>query len=238
MHYDNFSSNYAAIRQRIISACEAANRAPDSVSVLPVTKFHPQEAALTSAAHGFTAVGENRVQELVEKKAQCAPRLAELNQSLHWELIGHLQSNKARLAAEHADRIQSIDSVKLLLRLNQICEEIERPVLPVLLQINAGDDPAKHGADLSDAAELLEAALSQPRLQVDGLMTIAPLDDHPAVARECFENLRALRDALEREYSAPLPVLSMGMTGDLEQAIAAGSTMLRIGTALFGSREQ
>lgn len=239
MEHHNFCSNCDTIMQRLATACKAAGRSAEAVQVLPVTKFHPAQAVLHAARYGFAAVGENRVAELVQKKDECTAQLAASGgQMPRWELIGHLQSNKARLAVTHADRIQSVDSIKLLQRLNQLCEELERPQLPILLQINAGDDPAKHGADLSDAPSLLDAALSLPRLKVDGLMTIAPLDaEDPAVAQECFDNLRQLRDALEATHATPLPVLSMGMTSDLEQAVRSGSTMVRIGTALFGQRE-
>lgn len=216
-------------------------RSPEEVTILPVTKYHPADAVLTAVRHGFTAVGENRVAELAEKRAACALLLNQEEAQLRWELIGHLQSNKARLAVANADRIQSVDSVKLLQKLDQLCLELGRARLPILLQINAGSDPAKYGADLSDAPELLEAALAMPRLQVDGLMTIAPLFDDPIeaaqAAQECFDNLRNLRDALQTTHSVSLPVLSMGMTADLELAVRAGSTMIRIGTALFGERE-
>lgn len=177
-------------------------------------------------------MGENRVQEGVEKRA-----LAQA--AIHWELIGHLQSNKARLAAQHFDRVQSVDSEKLLNQLDRAAAENAK-VLPVLLQINAGNDPAKFGADLADAPRLLEVALSRPQLRVDGLMTIAPLGTTPAetaeLARRTFVNLRTLRDELAAKFSTPLRELSMGMTGDLEIAVEAGSTLVRVGTALFGAR--
>jgi pyridoxal phosphate enzyme (YggS family) len=154
-------------------------------------------------------------------------------------LIGHLQSNKARLAAGTFDRIQSVDSEKLLTHLDRAAAEAGK-VLPVLLQINAGNDPAKFGADLADAPRLLEYALGRPALRVDGLMTIAPLGASPAEtaahAQRTFSALRELRDVLAGRFSTPLRELSMGMTGDLELAVAAGSTLVRVGTALFGSR--
>lgn len=241
MSYDKFYSNYSNIRSRINAACTACDRDPAEIEMLPVSKFHPKEAVLAAVQAGFRSFGENRVAELVEKKAACATALAADSITLRWELIGHLQSNKARLAAAHADRIQSVDSLKLLQRLSGLCVELERPRLPVLLQINAGNDPAKFGADLSDAPALLDAALALPHIAVEGLMTIAPLCDDPAAAadaaNECFTNLRELRDALQTTHKVSLPVLSMGMTTDLEQAIRAGSTQLRIGTALFGERE-
>ena len=173
------------------------------------------------------------MQEAVEKRAQTTAPVA-------WELIGHLQSNKAKLAAQHFDRVQSVDSEKLAAHLDRAAGELGK-VLPILLQINAGDDPAKFGADLADAPRLLEAALAKKNLRVDGFMTIAPLGTTPAEtaahATRTFTNLRALRDELAPRFGRPLRELSMGMTGDLAAAVAAGSTMVRVGTALYGSRE-
>jgi hypothetical protein len=197
--------------------------------LLPVTKTHPAAAAEYAARYGLAAVGENRVQEAVDKQAQLATKV-------RWELIGHLQSNKSKLAAAHFDRVQSVDSEKLLNQLDRAAGELGK-VLPVLLQINAGNDPAKFGAEPADAARLLEVALARPHLRVDGLMTIAPLLDDPAVARHTFANLRVIRDDLAARFGAPLTELSMGMSGDLDAAIAEGSTMVRVGSALYGSRE-
>ncbi len=226
--YATFHERADALLQRIGELCAAAHRDPAEVTLLPVTKNHPAAAAEYAARHGFSAVSENRVQEAVEKRAQVTAKL-------HWELIGHLQSNKAKLAATHFDRIQSVDSEKLLSALDRSAGELGRK-LPVLLQINAGNDPAKFGVEPSDAAKLLEFALTRPNLQVDGLMTIAPLSDDPAAARRTFANLRSIRDALSVQLGAPLRELSMGMSGDLDAAIAEGSTMVRIGTALYGPR--
>jgi len=168
------------------------------------------------------------VQEGVEKRAL-------VTAPLRWELIGHLQSNKARLAVAHFDRIQSVDSTKLVTVLERAAGETGRKVA-VLLEINAGEDPAKFGAAPAEAPALLELALAQAHLQVDGLMTIAPLSDDPAVARRCFARLRSLRDELAARFGVPLPELSMGMSGDFESAIAEGSTQVRVGTALYGTR--
>jgi pyridoxal phosphate enzyme (YggS family) len=226
--YETFHQRAAALQRRIADTCAAAGRGPGEVILLPVTKTHPPAAAEYVARHGLAAVGENRVQEGVEKRAQ-------VTAPLRWELIGHLQSNKARLAAAHFDRIQSVDSTKLLTVLDRAAGELGRK-LAVLLEINAGADPAKFGAAPADAPALLEFALGLPHLQVDGLMTIAPLSDDPAVARRCFAGLRRLRDELVPRFGVPLRELSMGMSGDFESAIAEGSTQVRVGTALFGNR--
>jgi len=226
--YDEFAARADAVRAQIAGACRAAGRDPREVELMAVTKTQPPAAADYAARYGLRAVGENRVQEAVEKKALASAPVA-------WELIGHLQSNKARLAAQHFDRVQSVDSEKLLGLLDSAAAGLGR-VLQVLLEINAGADPNKFGATPADAPRLLEAALTKKNLRVDGLMTIAPLSDDPAVARRTFVALRALRDQLAQKFSAPLPVLSMGMSGDFAAAIAEGSTLVRIGTALFGAR--
>lgn len=233
--YEEFARRADAIRAAIAAACASAGRDPQSVELLAVTKTHPAAAADYAARYGLRGVGENRVQEAVEKRPQLAPPAA----GLRWELIGHLQSNKARLAAQHFDRIQSVDSEKLLNHLDRAAAELGK-VLPILLQINAGNDPAKFGADLADAPCLLEAALTKTHLRVDGLMTIAPLgatpDETAAHAARTFANLRTLRDDLAGRFGTPLRELSMGMTGDLAAAVTAGSTMVRVGTALYGAR--
>ena len=152
-------------------------------------------------------------------------------------MIGHLQSNKAALAASLFDRIQSVDSIRLLDRLNRAAEEAGL-ALPVLIQVNAGRDPAKHGCELEDAPRIVEHALDCKHLRAEGLMTIAPLTEDPEVAIRTFAALRACRDRLAEALQTPLPELSMGMTGDLRAAIQAGSTQIRVGTALFGARTE
>jgi PLP dependent protein len=233
IEYEEFARRADAIRARITAECSRVGRGPDEVQLMAVTKTHPVAAADYAARYGLVRVGENRVQEGVEKRAQSrAPLL--------WELIGHLQSNKAKLAAHHFDRIQSVDSAKLLTHLDRAAAELGK-TLPVLLQINAGNDPAKFGADLVEAETLLETALTKPALRVEGLMTIAPLGSTPTEtndhAERTFTTLRELRDTLAARFSVSLHELSMGMTGDLEIAVAAGSTLVRVGTALYGARE-
>ena len=228
LSYEEFAARADAVRAEIEAASRAAGRDPREVELLAVTKTHPPAAVDYAARYGLRAVGENRVQEGVEKKAHTAAAVA-------WELIGHLQSNKARLAAQHFERVQSVDSEKLLDLLDRAAAGLGR-VLAVLLEINAGADPAKFGVTPAAAPRLLETALTKKNLRVDGLMTIAPLSDDPAVARRAFATLRGLRDTLAREAGVSLGVLSMGMSGDLAAAIAEGSTQVRIGTALFGTR--
>lgn len=228
LDYKEFCYRADAVRAQIALACAHTGRDPHDVELLAVTKTQPPAAAEYAARYGLRAVGENRVQEAVAKRALTSG-------VVQWELIGHLQSNKARLAAAHFDRVQSVDSEKLLNQLDLAAAELGK-ILPILLQINAGRDPAKFGTELEDAPRLVEAALVKTHLRVDGLMTIAPLSSDPDVARRTFATLRELRDRLAVQTGSPLRELSMGMSGDLVDAIAAGSTQVRVGTALFGSR--
>lgn len=228
LSFEEFRANAEKVADRIRNACAQAGRSPDSVQLLAVTKTHPAFVVGYVERYGLKAVGENRVQEAEAKRAEAEAHV-------RWELIGHLQSNKAKLAVQTFERIQSVDSAKLLGALDKAAAA-QGKVLSVLLQINAGRDPAKSGAEPEEAEALLEAALAFPHLAVDGLMTIAPLSEDPAVARRTFAALREIRDSLATKFSVALPELSMGMTQDLESAIAEGSTIVRVGTALFGRR--
>jgi pyridoxal phosphate enzyme (YggS family) len=158
------------------------------------------------------------------------------DEEIFWELIGPLQSNKVKKAAERFYRIQSVDRIKIVNLLQRHAAEAERS-LRILLQINTGNDPSKSGARLEDASALLERALSQPNLKVDGLMTIAPLSSDLNIARKSFASLRKCREELAESFKVDLPELSMGMSGDMQEAILEGSTIVRVGTALFGKRD-
>lgn len=227
--YQEYEENLRRIQNLIRSAEEKSGRPIGSVALLPVTKNHPVDAARYAFRSGLRSVGENRVQEALSK-------MDEADSELSWELIGPLQSNKAKKVAERFDRVQSVDRPKVAIALQRYASEAGRN-LRALLQINAGADPDKSGASIEDASALLECALGQPNLKIDGLMTIAPLSDDPAVARSCFAALRNCRDRLEASFGVALPELSMGMSGDLEVAIQEGSTMVRVGTALYGKRD-
>ena len=229
--FEAFSENLTAVNRRMLAACEAAGRSITDVTLLPVTKNHPVDAVQYAHRVGLLAVGENRVQEAGGKREGFE------SSAVRWELIGHLQSNKAKDAVAIFDRIQSVDSIKLLNRLNRQAGEIGK-CLPILLQCNSGEDPNKYGFRVDEVESALEVALKSEHLKVDGLMTIAPLDDDIDVAKAAFERLRGLRDDLADRYEIALAELSMGMTGDLEVAIAAGSTQIRVGTALYGSRAE
>jgi len=232
--YDEFLENLARVHAHIEAACRAAGRKTASVRLLPVTKNHPAEAPLHAWRAGLHAVGENRVQEAADKRAQTL-----VEAPLSWELIGHLQSNKARLALGTFTRIQSVDSLDLALRLERIRAEIApaEPPFPLLLEVNTGEDPNKFGFATQSVESALEGILkSCPHLSVDGLMTVAPLEGGREAARPAFAQLRALAERLRERTGLPLPELSMGMSGDLEEAVAEGATLVRVGTALFGER--
>lgn len=228
LSYLEFCGRLKQVQSRIAAACRAADRDPANVSLLPVTKYHPADAVEYVTRSGLSAVGENRVQEVSDKQPQ-------LSGPVRWELIGHLQSNKANLAARLFDRIQSVDSLKLIARLDRAAEA-QQTVLPILLQCNVAREAQKSGLLAEALPEALEQALTAKYLQVDGLMTIAPIEDGRGCAAKAFEDLRQLRDAMQAHFGVSLPELSMGMTSDLEAAIAAGSTQIRVGTALFGPR--
>lgn len=230
--YEEFEKRARSIEERIAAACRVAGRDPASVRLMAVTKTHGPWAVEYAEKFGLKCVGENRVQEAEAKRAS----LRGLGQGgIPWELIGSLQSNKAKLAASLFERVESVDRPKLAAELEKHCAALGRK-LPILLQVNAGHDPAKHGAEIEEAPALLEAALKCPHLEVQGLMTIAPLSDDKTVAVRTFATLRELRDRLAKDFGLPLAELSMGMSGDMEEAVREGSTIVRIGTALYGAR--
>lgn len=219
----------SGVRSRVESASARSGRNPLEVRLMAVTKNHGPEAVDAAAAAGIDLVGENRVQEATGKQSQVRATPA-------WELIGPLQSNKARLAVAHFDRIQSVDREKIARALGRAAEEIDRPVVPVLLQVNIGEDPRKAGVSSGGAEALIEQIRSVERLDLQGLMTIPPFAEDPSVARRCFAALRDLRDRLVSQTGLPLRELSMGMSGDFEIAIEEGATLIRLGTLLFGER--
>jgi pyridoxal phosphate enzyme (YggS family) len=226
--YPEFCDRLSQVQSRMAAACRAAGRDPASVSLLPVTKYHPADAVEYVTRSGLPAVGENRVQEVSDKQTQ-------VSVPVRWELIGHLQSNKATAAVQLFDRIQSVDSAKLIARLDRAAEA-QQKVLSILLQCNVARESQKSGLLAEALPAALEQALTAKYLKVDGLMMMAPIEDGSGCAAKAFEGLRHLQASMQVRFGIPLPELSMGMTGDLEAAITAGSTQIRVGTALFGAR--
>jgi pyridoxal phosphate enzyme (YggS family) len=225
---EQYLQNLQILRQRINHACNLCGRDPEEVTLLPVTKNWPVDAVEYCRDAGICRVGENRVQEAIEKQNYIA--------GIDWELIGHLQSNKVNQVVGRFSRIQTLDSLKLIRKVQAASERIDCKTA-VLLQVNAGNDPAKYGFSHAEAPAALDEVLACSHLLVDGLMTIAPyVPDDLSVASDCFQKLAELKNALEDSHAVKLRELSMGMSGDLNEAIACGSTMIRVGSALFGDR--
>jgi pyridoxal phosphate enzyme (YggS family) len=224
----DLAGNLNAIQQRIAAACDRARRDPASVTLMAVTKTHPPATVQAAADLGLMFFGENKVQEARAKIPQCAGKL-------RWHFIGHLQSNKARDAVELFEMIQSVDSLALAQELNKRCEQAGRR-LPVLLEVNLAGEASKFGYAPGRLLDELNDLNALPRLEIHGLMTVPPWKPVAEQVRPFFRQARELQQRCEALLGAPLPQLSMGMSGDFEVAIEEGATLVRIGTALFGER--
>lgn len=224
------AANLAAVRDRLDRAASAAGRAPGDIRLIAVSKTFGVSHVEAAAAAGLRDLGENRVQEALQKQA-ATPALP-----VRWHLVGHLQSNKARKAVGF-DWIHSVDSAALLARLDRAAAEAGRSP-QVLIQADLAGEAAKHGAPEDEARRIVEAAADCRAVRLRGLMVMPPWSDEPAAARPWFRRLRALRDALQARAPAAvrLDELSMGMSRDFEVAVEEGATMVRVGTALFGRR--
>lgn len=224
----------AAVRERLKASAVRCGRLPEEITLVAVSKTHPGLAVREAIAAGVTDFGENRVQEAETKIPEVGRDAA------RWHLIGHLQSNKARRAVELFDVIHSLDSVTLARRLDRLCVELDRRELPVLIQVDLGQEPTKTGIEEKDLPELIQAAGQCERLRLIGLMTLPPFFDQAEKARPFFRRLRELRDDLQRHgaFEDRKGELSMGMTHDFEIAIEEGATLVRVGTAIFGPREK
>ncbi|MFY2072806.1 YggS family pyridoxal phosphate-dependent enzyme [Achromobacter xylosoxidans] len=229
---DTMAIRLAGIRQRIAQACERAGRAPDSVTLLPVSKTFEVDAIREAMVLGLARFGENKTQELRQKAAALA------GQGLQWVLIGHLQTNKAKDAARDAAELQSLDRIDLAEALHRRLV-LEGRTLDVLVQVKTSSEPSKYGMAPGEVSAFLRRIVAEfPTLRVRGLMTMAVNSPDPGEVRACFRSLRELRDQLRQEAieGVSLERLSMGMSGDFELAIEEGSTEVRIGTAIFGAR--
>jgi PLP dependent protein len=234
-----FKDRLAAIEERIAAACIRAGRVRGEVQLMAVSKAHPASAMVEAIEAGVTLFGENRVQEFERKRFKSGLLIGSEPQGVAVHLIGHLQSNKSAKAAKIFSAIDTLDSLRLAERLNDAAVKLGR-VLPVLIEIKLSDEAAKTGLDPAgrELAEMLECAPDLLHLNVRGLMTVPPFDDNLETARNCFRRLRELRDELARRHpKLDVAELSMGMSGDFEIAVEEGSTLVRIGTALFGARE-
>jgi pyridoxal phosphate enzyme (YggS family) len=216
------------VHARIERAARAAGRAADSVRLVAVSKLQPAAAVREAYRLGLRAFGENYAQELIAK----AGETAEFGDA-EWHMIGHLQTNKARLVAPVVAAVHSIDSTYLASELGKRVAKLGRTIR-VLIEVNVAKDPKKSGCSPSELAEVVDAVRASPALELRGLMTMPPYSDDPAASRPFFAGLRALQ-TLHGGRDA-LPDLSMGMSHDLEVAIAEGATIVRVGTAIFGER--
>ena len=223
-----FGSLYAELQCELQKVLQECARPSDAVKILAVSKTFPAAAIQEAYDCGVRMFGENKIQELCEKASV-------LPDDIQWHFIGHLQSNKAAKAVQYASWIHSVDSLKLLHKLDRLAGEMgKKPV--ILLEVNSGEE-SKSGVDYGQLAELAAAARDAENLDWRGLMTMAPLTEDRTQWKQAFARLRASRDELERTLNVKLPELSMGMSGDFAEAAAEGSTIIRVGSRLFGNRD-
>jgi pyridoxal phosphate enzyme (YggS family) len=223
----------ADIRAQLAAAARKSGREPDEVRLIAISKTHPASVIKQACQLGATDFGENRVQEAEGKIAEIG------REKVRWHLVGHLQANKVRRAVNLFDVIHSLDSLDLARRLDRLCQEEGREnPLRVLIQVDLGHEETKSGIDESELSHLVEGIGPLSRLEFGGLMTLPPFFDDPEQSRPYFRRLRELRDELAGRgaFAGARGELSMGMTNDFEVAIEEGSTMVRVGTAIFGER--
>lgn len=230
---EDFRHNLVATQQRIAAACARVGRDPAGVRLLPVSKTKSQAAIRLAYAAGCRILGENKPQEAWQKW-QALQDLPDLQ----WSVIGHLQTNKAKLVARFASEFQALDSLRLAEALERRLQ-IEGRGLDVLVQVNTSGEASKYGLEPDQVAPFLRQLRAFPALRLRGLMTLAVLSAEPERVRPCFARLRQLRERLRQELpdGALLQDLSMGMSGDAEIAIEEGATVVRVGQAIFGARD-
>lgn len=222
----------ADVRARVGAAAQRSGRKPDEIRLIAISKTHPASVIKQVCQLGATDFGENRVQEAEGKIAEIG------REQVRWHLVGHLQANKARRAVTLFDVVHSVDTLDLAKRLDRLCVEEGRDSLPILIQVDLGHEETKSGIDESELTHLVEALGPLTHLKLIGLMTLPPFFDDPEQSRPFFRRLRELRDELNQRgaFGDQAGELSMGMTHDFEVAIEEGATIVRIGTAIFGSR--
>ena len=235
------------VKDRIAAACAAARRDPAEVTLIAVTKTAAPEQIREILQLGVSDLGESRVQVLTQRagqlnefhQRQVAHGNATVRPKLRWHMIGHLQRNKVKPILPLVNLIHSVDSLRLAEEIDTQAAKIEKRI-PVLLQVNASEEPQKHGVAVGAAVHLAEQMDSMPNLQVMGLMTMAPLDASEKEIRHCFTRTREIFEEMRwhKIGGSALRHLSMGMSNDFEAAIAEGATMVRVGTALFGGKVQ
>ena len=234
----SIADRLAEIRERIAAAARSAGRDPATVRLVAVSKTFPIASVADAFAAGQRDFGENRVQEALPKIEQALQKVARsADQSIRWHLLGHLQTNKARKAAPAFAMIQSVDSVELIRKLDQAAADTHHAP-ELLIQVDLAGEATKFGTPPAEVPRLFEAAAACRAARVVGLMTLPPAPDTPEDSRRWFRQLRELRDTWQASGvpAAMLQELSMGMSGDFEVAVEEGATIVRVGTAIFGSR--
>lgn len=227
---DAIRANWHALQERITRAALAAGRAPEEIEVVAVTKTRTPQEVEAALNCGLCTVGENRVQEAATKKEQ-------VHLAARWHLIGHLQANKAAKAVDIFDLVESVDNFRLAAELDRRAG-LAGHTLEALIQVNTSGALQQGGVIPEQLPELAAQLVALPHLRLRGLMTIGALSPEESVVRACFARLRQLRDQLASQFpQANWGLLSMGMSGDFELAIAEGANLLRLGTALFGARQ-
>ena len=229
--------NYQHALDQIATAARKSNRDPQGIRLVVVTKSQPLEVVEAAIEAGVRTLGENYPEESVRKIQSLTGQ-----SGVEWHMIGHVQSRKARLVADHFALLHSLDSLKLAQRLDRFAAEANR-VLPVLLEFNVGGEESKGGWEASDGSQWgaflpdVSSILELPNLQVQGLMTMPPLETDPQESRRFFQRLRQLRDRLSSEFpQADWRELSMGTSADYPVAVEEGATLVRVGTAIVGAR--
>lgn len=229
---EDFQRNLAQVNARIVAACQRVGRDPASVRLLPVSKTKPEDRLRLAYAAGCTMLGENKPQEAYRKWEAMQDMT-----DLRWSVIGHLQTNKAKLVARFASEFQALDSLRVAEALDRRLQ-IEGRSLDVFVQVNTSGEASKYGLTPEEAPTFIQALPSFTALRVRGLMTLALFSSEAERVRQCFVLLRDLRDRLHQDVPAGITLdeLSMGMSGDFEIAIEEGATVVRVGQAIFGAR--
>ncbi len=224
----DIADNLAQVQQRITAACKRTERSPEEVQLVAVGKKFTADVIREATDCGLTLFGENRVQEAKAKIPDCPGHL-------RWHFIGNLQTNKCRDAVALFDMLHAVDSLHLAKELNKRCEQAAK-VMPILLEVNVSGEGSKHGFSPETTVNAMKEFSDFPQLELHGLMTMAPYSRQPESSRPYFQKLCEVKAACEDKLGAPLPELSMGMSGDYEIAIEEGATLIRLGTVLFGPR--
>jgi PLP dependent protein len=227
----SIAANLARVRERMARAAERAGRRANDITLVAVSKTFPVEAIRAAYDAGLREFGENRVQEFEPKHA----KLTDLDAT--WHLIGHLQSNKAKRAAQLFNRVDSVDSLALAQKLDLAADDQDKR-LPVLIEVHLGGESTKSGVAETDLPALAEDISALAHLDLRGLMTVPPYSADAERVRPHFRRLRELREELIQRLARPFPALSMGMSHDFEVAIEEGATEIRLGTTLFGGRKR